>query len=500
MISLMESREAGHAKLIARQSEAGAALVHEISPAPDPAVCFRSLADHPHVLFLDSAAQQGKMGRYSYLAADPYSFLEIKDGRARVDGTWRDLLPNESPLDLLAGQLDQFKGQRLAGLPPFQGGAAGVFGYELAHYFEKLPRPAIDLFAVPDLALGFYDWVLAWDHVSGRAWVFSTGFPERDADLRRRRAEARLAMALSHLARTPTPLRPRHSPPASTNHSEEWPVPWLNGLSSNFSPDAYADAVCRAIEYIHAGDCFQVNIAQRLRSACPVAAVDLYLRLRSKNPAPFGGYFDQGEFVLASASPERFLHVEDGIVDTRPIKGTRPRWPEPRRDADEIRALEASAKDRSENVMIVDLMRNDLGRVCSYGTIDVPSLCQVESFAYVHHLVSAVRGRLRPDCGCPDLLRAAFPGGSVTGAPKIRAMEIIAELERVARGWYCGSLGWLGFDGSMDTNILIRSFILRDGWAQFSVGGGVVADSEPRREYEETWHKAQGMLRALGAE
>jgi para-aminobenzoate synthetase component 1 len=274
-------------------------------------------------------------------------------------------------------------------------------------------------------------------------------------------------------------------------------------LTSNFSRGAYVQTVRRAIEYVHAGDCFQVNIAQRLLYPPLLAPLDLYCRLRERNAAPFAGYFDLGDFVIASASPERFLclagaegQVPDE-VETRPIKGTRPRGATPAEDGAQIEILRNSAKDRAENVMIVDLLRNDLGRVCRYGSVRVPSVCSVETYRYVHHLVSEVRGRLREGLGPIDLLRAAFPGGSVTGAPKIRAMEIIAELEPTARGPYCGSLGYVGFDGTMDTSILIRTFTLGRGWIQFPVGGGIVADSSPEMEYEETWHKAEGLLRAL---
>src|SRR5262249_19739193 len=212
-------------------------------------------------------------------------------------------------------------------------------------------------------------------------------------------------------------------------------------------------------------------------------------------PAPFAAYFDLGDFVIASASPERFLRVDRGEVETRPIKGTRPRGATPVEDQVQVFALENSAKDRAENVMIVDLLRNDLGRVCQYGTVRVEAVCRVETYQYVHHLVSVVRGRLWEGREPIGALRAAFPGGSVTGAPKVRAMEIIAELEPTARGAYCGSLGWIGFDGSMDTNILIRTFTIGRGWVQFPVGGGIVADSVPEQEYDETWHKAEGLLR-----
>jgi para-aminobenzoate synthetase component 1 len=268
-------------------------------------------------------------------------------------------------------------------------------------------------------------------------------------------------------------------------------------VSTTFDRDGYLAAVRRAVEYVHAGDCFQVNIAQRLLTPLTEHPLELYARLRERNPAPFAGYFDLGPFAVASASPERFLHVTDGAVETRPIKGTRPRGRTPDEERARIAELAASAKDRAENVMIVDLLRNDLGRVCQYGTVRVPAVCQVETYKYVHHLVSEVRGQLADGRTPLDLLRACFPGGSVTGAPKVRAMEIIAELEPTARGPYCGSLGYVGFDGAADTNILIRTFTAGRGWVQFPVGGGIVADSEPEREYEETLHKAEGLLRAL---
>ncbi len=240
-----------------------------------------------------------------------------------------------------------------------------------------------------------------------------------------------------------------------------------------------------------------MNLAQRLLYPARDDSVSLYLRLRERNPAPFAAYFDLGDFQIASASPERFLKVSDGCVETRPIKGTRPLLGDAEADRLAAEELLASGKDRAENVMIVDLLRNDLSRVCQYHSVTVSDLCRLERYAFVQHLVSVVRGELRPECGPIDLLRAAFPGGSVTGVPKIRTMQIIAELERVARGPYCGALGYIGFDGAMDTSILIRTITAGRGWWQLPVGGGIVAESDPEREYEETWAKAQGLLRAL---
>ena len=384
------------------------------------------------------------------------------------------------------------------GLPPFQGGAAGLFGYDLCHHLERLPRPAHDDLAVPDLAVGFYDWVVSIDHESRRAWLISTGLPETGPRRRLKRAQERLQEVKHLLRQDPVAAAAINEPPKVLT-ARSWPVAGLPRLSSNFDRPRYLDTVRRAIEYIDAGDCFQVNISQRLLHPVVESPLNLYQRLRECNPAPFAGYFDMGDFVIASASPERFLRVTGaGEVQTRPIKGTRPRGSTPDQDEALRDELRASPKDRAENVMIVDLLRNDLGRVCRYGSVRVEEVCRLESFRTVHHLVSEVRGILRPGLGPVDLLRAAFPGGSVPGAPKIRAMEIIAELEPTARGPYCGSLGYIGFDGSMDSNLLIRTFTIGKGWVQFCVGGGIVADSDPQHEYEETWHKAEGMLRALG--
>ena len=448
----------------------------------------RRLADLPGLLFLDSARPGGVLGRYSFVTADPFAWITARDGIVTTDGGSH----RADPFRVLAERLAEFHTPRCAELPPFQGGAAGLFGYGLCHHVEKLPRPAFDDFHVPDLAVGLYDWVLSFDHQLGRAWLLSTGLPERSE----RRARQRLEQVKRRLD-SPTPCCVACAPVPAAIRSPRSPVPGLEQVASNFRRDEYLATIRRAIDYIHAGDCFQVNIAQRLLAPARLAPLELYGRLRERNPAPFAGYFDLGEFVIASASPERFLHVDCGEVETRPIKGTRPRGRTPAEDEARAAELLASTKDRAENVMIVDLLRNDLGRVCAYGTVRVEALCRLESFRYVHHLVSEVRGRLRPECGPVDLLRAAFPGGSVTGAPKVRAMEIIAELERVARGPYCGALGYIGFDGAMDTNLLIRTITYGKGWLSFSVGGGIVADSEPEREYDETWHKAEGLLRTL---
>src|SRR5262245_13891060 len=469
--------------------QAAVPLVEDVTGfAPWEAV--QRLADLPHLLFLDSA-RPSSLGRYSYVAADPFQWRECA-------GKDVDRL---RPLRALQQQLRQYRMATRNALPAFQGGAAGLFSYDLGHEIERLPRPAVDDFQVPALAVGLYDWVIGFDHQQKRAWLFSTGLPEHEPKARATRAQQRLDQMRRLLDRSAGGLSAASAwgrqfgqpAPRRSDH----PVPGLRDVVSNFSRDQYLAAIRRAIEYIHSGDCFQVNIAQRLVAPQRQTALEIYGQLRQRNPAPFAGYFDLGDFVIASASPERFMQLRGGDIETRPIKGTRSRGVTPEEDFARADDLRASAKDRAENVMIVDLLRNDLGRVCEYGSIDVAALCRLESFQFVHHLVSEVRGRLREGLDAIDLLKATFPGGSVTGAPKIRAMEIIAELEGVARGPYCGGLGFIGFDGTMDMNILIRTLVLGKGWAHFAVGGGIVADSDPEREYEETWHKAEGLLRAL---
>jgi para-aminobenzoate synthetase component 1 len=481
------------------QQQTGACrpLVQELRPRPDPWQAAQALAHLPHLLFFDCSLRHPTLGRYSFVTADPFEWILARGCRTQVGGERRSREPAD-PFAVLEERLRPYVLEPVAGLPAFQGGAAGLFGYDLCHHLERLPRPRFDEFEIPDLALGLYDWVLAFDHVEDRAWLVSTGFPEMEPSRRLQRAERRAAEVQARLRQRALQQYRRDGTVLPTNRLvRQYEVPKAAGVTSNFSRASYLAAVERAIEYIHAGDCFQVNLAQRLLHPDTLPPLLLYERLRTRNPAPFAGYFDFGHFVLASASPERFVRVDHGEIETRPIKGTRPRVASPEEDQQHQAALLASAKDRAENIMIVDLLRNDLGRVCEYGSVRVPALCRLESYRYVHHLVSEVRGRLRAGLGPIDLLRAAFPGGSVTGAPKIRAMEIIAELEPTARGPYCGCLGYLGFDGSMDTNILIRTFTVGRGWVQFPVGGGIVADSTPEREYEETWHKAEGLLRAL---
>lgn len=470
-------------------------LIEQLQPPPDPEAALAAFGRLPHCLFLDSALRHSELGRFSFLAADPFDFVEVA-----ADGG--------DAFGVLERRLAEFAARTAPELPPFQGGAAGLFSYDLNRSLERLPSPEFDEFGVPAMAVGLYDLVLAFDHLADRAWLISHGFPESDPVARRCRAEQRLAQFRAVLAQgrgvgeagVPPPgsfAKPAIAPVPIDQLAAQYPAAGVKDLTSNFSADGYRQAVQRVVDYIYAGDVFQVNLAQRLLYPAQTDSLSLYLRLRQRNPATFAGYFDLGHFQIVSASPERFLQVRDRQVETRPIKGTRRRTFLPESDLFAGDDLLSSEKDRAENVMIVDLLRNDLSRVCAPDSVRVTQLCRLEIYQYVQHLVSAVCGRLADGRNLSDLLRAAFPGGSITGAPKVRAMEIIAELERVARGPYCGCLGYLGFDGSLDLSILIRTITAGRGWWQLPVGGGVVAQSKPQAEYEETWHKAAGLIKAL---
>jgi len=480
-----------------------APLVHELVPAPDPLDACARFRDLPFLLFLDSAppTDPQHLGRYSFLAADPATAVRSKGllTQELVDGSWIRVAGD--PLAHIGALVAAHATAPVAELPPFQGGAAGYVAYDWGMMLERVPRPRYDDLAVPDLLLGLYDWVIAWDHAAGRAWIISTGIPERGA-ARERRAAQRLSFVRERVGGLPERLRrfvAQGDPPrANQTAAPSYPVPDVPGVRSNFTREGYLDAVARVIEYVYAGDIFQANLSQRLQAPLVGAPLDLYRRLRQRNPAPFSAFLDFGDLVVASSSPERFLQVQPGgRVETRPIKGTRPRGLSPEHDAALARALVESEKDRAENVMIVDLLRNDLSRVCRAGTVRVPELFALEHYATVHHLVSTVVGELAPEHGAVDLLRAAFPGGSITGAPKVRAMQIIAELEPTQRAAYCGSIGYLSLTGALDTSIVIRTCLVLGRDVYFQVGGGIVADSDPEQEYRETLDKARALIAAL---
>lgn len=444
----------------------------------DPVQAFAPWASQSWSMLLDSSRVDGGMGRYSFICVNPIRTLTGKDGMWLLDGQ----PASGDPFSLLEDMLADARLPVLAGLPPFQGGAAGFLGYEMGRFLERIEVPGTDDMRLPDLAMGLYDQIIAFDNVSRRAWVIARDIGGKDALARLEKLHAALAAA-------------RAAPLSGTPEKFD-----IGGWTANFTRAGYEYAVARVIDYILAGDLFQANIAQRFRVGLGTRfdRYGFYRRLRAVNAAPFSAFIGLGDFAIASSSPERFIKLADAKAEARPIKGTRPRSSESGEDEMLSRELTVSEKDRAENVMIVDLLRNDLSRVCLDGSVNVPELCALESFASVHHLVSTVTGDLRPGTGPVDVLRAAFPGGSITGAPKIRAMQIIAELEPHIRGPYCGSIGYIGFDGSMDMNIAIRTIAMNERQAIFHAGGGIVADSIPASEYRESLDKARALFAAFG--
>ncbi|MCL5961136.1 MAG: aminodeoxychorismate synthase component I [Chloroflexi bacterium] len=464
------------------------ALVEEQKLSSSPVEVFSRFAADPHSIFLDSAAGTGRLGRYSFIVVDPPVTLRSKADLIQIcrDGTIES--HHGDPFEALRQLLQEFAVEPVPGLP-FLGGAVGYFAYDLNHFVEVVPGKAEDDLLLPEMYVGLYDVALAFDHQSGKTYLVSTGYPETRETERQLRTLQRMDW-----------LRSRLSEDCRSNvaHREVFALGhFLSDPEATFTQDGYEWAVDRVKEYIARGDVYQVNLSQRFSVPLSVSPWELYHRLRRVNPAPFSAYLNFEDIVVASSSPERFLRLADGLIETRPIKGTRPRGETPGLDRALAQELRSSPKDRAENVMIVDLLRNDLGRVAEIGSVSVPELVLLEEFATVFHLVSTVTGRLRPDCDNIDLLKACWPGGSITGAPKIRAMEIIDELEPTRRGIYCGSIGYLSFSGSMDTSIVIRTIVIKDGVAHFQVGGGVVIDSDPSAEYRETLDKAQGLIRAL---
>lgn len=483
------------------------AMVREIDYYPDLPRLFSAIARGGHGFWLDSSMTHESLGRYSILGSRPFLILRSRGREVVLTRPEGETRLHANPFDVLA---DLMASHSLNKPPevPFAGGAVGYFAYDLGRQLEALPATATDDLGVPEMYLAFYDSAVVIDHYRRKTFLCQapvSGAGEAVSGLENDITGTENAIAgaggsagrpggsnaawLAEIIANEGGASPRPTPPSAAQ-----------AITSNFDQVSYCRAVEMAKEHILAGDIYQVNLSQRFTAPLATPPFEFYLNLRQSSPAPFSAFLDFDGLAVASSSPERFLKITGDLVETRPIKGTRPRGRTPAEDEALKTELLASSKDRAELVMIVDLERNDLGRVCRFGTVRVPKLYALESYAAVHHLVSTVTGRLRPEAGPVDCLKACFPGGSITGAPKIRAMEIIEELEPVRRGVYTGAIGYLDFSGAVDLNIAIRTAVIRDGQVHYHAGGGIVADSEPLAEYHETLHKARGFFRALSLE
>ena len=426
----------------------------ELPYQSDAARYYAAIAELPWAVWLDS----GGMARFDILTAVPHHTVVIGEGTSCSD-----------PFALLRSEL----GEPVSPVAdvPFAGGALGYWSYDLTRHSPSNQ----DAERLPDMAIGIYDWALVLDHREHTARLVShRRFPETGA---------LLGQVLQR-------LQAEFIQPADTFSVQ-------GKITSNFTRASYAAAFAKVQGYLQAGDCYQVNLAQRFSASATGDALHAYLKLRRLSPAPYSAYLNFPEVQILCASPERFISVREGQVETRPIKGTRPRDSDPKIDAQLAEELSTHPKDRAENLMIVDLLRNDLGKSCKPGSVRVPKLFEVESYANVHHLVSTVQGELSDECDALDMLSGCFPGGSITGAPKLRAMQIIDELEPHLRGIYCGTIGYVGFDGNMDSNIVIRTLVYSRGEIRCWAGGGLVADSVCDAEYQETLDKASAMLELL---
>lgn len=450
-------------------------VIQTVNAAITPLDAYQQLRHLPYPVLLEGAADHQDLGRWSYVAADPVARITV---RAAEWPAIRDRLRAMSGLVVPP-----------PGAPPFVGGWIGWLGYELGAAFDRQPLAPRDQFADSDGELHLHDWVIAWDHLAGTATFLSTGITA-DGTIDPARATTRAAAVLDLLSATPA-------------SGSEYPPPTRGSartISRSLDRNAYVTAVRRVISDIRAGDIFQANLSQRVVVATAEDPLLLYRRLRELSPASHAALFGGDRGTVVSASPERFLSYDAARrrVESRPIKGTRPRGTTAEADAALAAELLASVKDRAENLMIVDLVRNDLHRVSEPESVAVPELSRLDSHATVHHLVSIVTGRLRHDADGFDLISASFPPGSITGAPKLRAMEILAELEPVARGVYCGAIGWFGLDGSLGLSVAIRTVMIRGGEAALHAGGGVTLLSDPEAEYEESLDKLRAPLAAFG--
>lgn len=447
-------------------------------------------------ILLESVRGPYKIARYSFIAFEPYLVLDAKNGEVCVKSTCgeKSSISFRSPLDRLSELIAAYPQTAVPELPPFQGGAIGLLSYDFVRYLEDIPRSAVADLDIPDIHFMMADRVVAFDHFEKKAWIITspgaqqTGLGFRDiADIDWNSAYDEAAEVVRGVAGLE--VKSAYAGP----QAGMTPL-----LRYEMNKTSYMEIVRKAKEYIASGDIFQANLSQRISAFVDdVLPWDLYKILRHINPSPFAAFADFGSYSIVSSSPERLVTVKDRVIETRPIAGTRPRGQSVDEDAFMRAELLLNEKERAEHIMLIDLERNDIGRVAEFGSIEVDELMITEDYSHVIHIVSNIKGILKKGKTCFDVIRAVFPGGTITGVPKVRCMEIIDELEPVARGPYTGSLGYIGFSGSMDMNIIIRSFLLKDKYAYVQVGAGIVADSDPEREYYETLKKAEALINTV---
>lgn len=446
------------------------AVIHSLPYFEDSAIFFARFASEKWAVFLDSGNPRSKQGRYDIISANPICTLITQGYITTITTENAVIVSNENPFELLKSELTHYgKFCDFNALDfPFVGGALGYFSYDLARRLEELPELARDDENIPEMAVGIYDWAIIVDHQQKQSVLLCyDGQKQRE-----------ILEFLNH-------ARPENQTPFSVTSE----------IKSDFSQATYQQAFERIKHYLKEGDCYQVNLTQCFSASCEGNTWEVYKTLREINAAPFSAYLNFPDVKILSSSPERFLKLQNKYVETKPIKGTRPRRSDEIENNAQIQDLINNPKDRAENVMIVDLLRNDISKVCE--KVRVPQLFEIESYSTVHHLVSTVTGELKENQHALDLLQHCFPGGSITGAPKIRAMEIIEELEPKRRGVYCGAIGYIGFDGNMDTNIAIRTLIQSNDTIRFWAGGGIVNDSIVESEYQESFDKAAAMFEVL---
>jgi anthranilate synthase component 1 len=467
---------------------------HLLADTETPIRVFQHFYEEKRAFLLESVEGGVKWARYSFIGTDPFLMISAKNGTTHIETPEEKIVSGEKPIELLKAYLRSYTSPSLPDLPRFTGGAVGFFGYDLLQYYEKLPKHRVDDLKMNDVQFMFCDQVIVFDHFKQQIKVIANvhippAATDRDILLAYNETCRKIDATVERL-KQPLPL-------ANMTHHPIAGEPELGDIHSNVTKEQFIANVNQAKEYIRAGDIFQVVLSQRFEIETDVSPLQVYRVLRTMNPSPYMYYLKMDDEVIVGASPELLVRVEDEKVETRPIAGTRPRGMTPEEDAALEKELLADEKERAEHLMLVDLGRNDLGRVSEFGTVKCDSFMEIERYSHVMHIVSNVSGKLRRDKDFFDAFLSCLPAGTVSGAPKLRAMEIIAELENEARGAYAGAIGYLGFSGNLDTCITIRTIIFKHGKAYVQAGAGIVWDSVPENEYQETVNKAKALLKAI---